>query len=144
MGIFLNLYVIPQRIEPERWRKAYLETLKLIEAYPFMDIVEEKWNGIRYRYTTRTKHVWDTPAQERGGWSTIGDLVTGSRTEWFTPGSDITGYLPRNGVTDNGVDILLTELYGFYDLERPNTVIDIWGKRLMEGKRTCICWQLVV
>ena len=40
MGIFLNLEIMPRKIRPEDWQAVYQESLKLIDAFPFLDVIK--------------------------------------------------------------------------------------------------------
>ena len=56
IGIVINLHLIPRRISPKEWREVYQESLKLVEAYDFMDRVEARRNGLRLSH----KHISET------------------------------------------------------------------------------------
>ena len=109
MGIHINLDIVPQRITEEKWHKVYQESLKLIEAFPFMDMVKRKKGDCEYVCGTRTKNRTGIFENECFGWHSIGDMDTGSNTEDFIMYDDIRMYMRGNDKSDNGVDILLEQ-----------------------------------
>ena len=71
IGIVINLHLIPRRISPKEWREVYQESLKLVEAYDFMDRIEARRNGLRYFFARKSK---DRPLflnRECPGWLRI-------------------------------------------------------------------------
>lgn len=122
MGVYLYLSILPGRITAEAWHSVYRETLTLLEKYPFLDQVERGGHW----YAHRAEHREDLFPDGCGGWRTIGDMVTGGRTEDFMLADDISHY--DKGVADNGRDILL---YGLQELvtDSPTGVSLIWGNK---------------
>ena len=51
MGIAISLNIIPRRISPEKWRQVYRESLKLLEAYDFMEKIRARRNGLTYFFS---------------------------------------------------------------------------------------------
>lgn len=124
MGVFINLHIIPNRIDPEDWRAVYRETLTLIHAFPFLSRVRGE-DGFPYAArTTETKDLADGCT----GWYVDGDMRNGSNMESYQLVEDIQNYQQRENGEDNGYDILLD---GLYDLEvgHPQCSINIWGNK---------------
>ena len=97
IGIVINLHLIPRRISPKEWREVYQESLKLVEAYDFMDRIEARRNGLRYFFARKSK---DRPLflnRECHGWFAVGDLRTGEGTGEFMLSEDIHAYMPDEG-----------------------------------------------
>jgi hypothetical protein len=67
MGVFIYLNMDRDRIDPQDWKAVYRETLKLINAYPFLSRVRGEDGLI---YAKRTEHMermedWD---EDVAGW----------------------------------------------------------------------------
>lgn len=129
MGIFINLMIIPQRISREKWASVYKETLRLVEAYDFMDKIEGRRNGLQYFYARKTEDRANLFGKGCHGWHSVGDMRTGCNTEDYTLYADINAYLPEAQTEDNGADILLCGLRHMADIDKPNTCINIWGNQ---------------
>ena len=41
MGIFIKLKIVPDKISVSSWDSTYKEAIQLIQAYPFLDIVNQ-------------------------------------------------------------------------------------------------------
>lgn len=42
MGIYIYLDIVPERITQEQWKEVYNKSLKILDEFPFMDIVKKK------------------------------------------------------------------------------------------------------
>ena len=93
MGVFLNLYISPDQIQAEDWKRVYQETLILLDKFPFLDRVEDE-NG--YRYERNTAHR-EKVARGYAGWETCGDILNGSNMEAFFLIEDIEYYRKTGG-----------------------------------------------
>ncbi len=129
MGIFINLSIIPGRIPAEEWRRVYQESLRLVEAYDFMDKVEGERNGLSYVYAEKSRDRENLWGKCCHGWHSVGDMRTGFNTEDYMLYEDIHAYLPQTRAEDNGADILLNRLYYMDDIEKPGGCINIWGNK---------------
>jgi len=110
MGINIYLRIFSERITQEQWQAVYEESLKLLEAFPFMDVIIKEKNGKKYRCGTRTKSRKIKSDQDCLGWHTIGDMTNGSTTESFTLYNDIREYQYGLNVESDRSDILLSRL----------------------------------
>ena len=133
IGIVINLHLIPRRISPKEWREVYQESLKLVEAYDFMDRIEARRNGLRYFAAQKSK---DRPLfmnREGHGWLAVGDLRTGEGTGEFMLSEDIHTYMPDEGSKrqrkDRGEEILLNCLEGMKGVKKPQGCVNIWGNQ---------------
>ena len=133
IGIVINLHLIPRRISPKEWREVYQESLKLVEAYDFMDRIEARRNGLRYFFAQKSK---DRPLfmnREGHGWLAVGDLRTGEGTGEFMLSEDIHAYMPDEGTRrqrkDRGEEILLNSLEGMNGVKKPQGCVNIWGNQ---------------
>lgn len=129
MGIFIDLKIIPQRIAPDKWKKVYQDSLRLIDNYAFMDRMEAERNGLTYSYAARTKDRENLFGMGYHGWNSIGDMRTGANTENFVLYGDIHAYLSESQAKDNGADILSAGLSGMDDITKPSCCMNIWGNK---------------
>ena len=114
MGIYICLEIAPKRIEPENWRKAYHESLRLVENYPFLDICFKEYYGKKYEFACRTAHKKKNEQDDFGYWETCGNMLHGQNTEWFGVYEDLNQYrsiFPSQKDTIEEPDILLAQ-YG--------------------------------
>lgn len=127
MGISIHLHIAPERIGAKEWKAAYEETLRLIGEYPFIDIITEERNGIRYLYTKRTAHRACIDGKGFDGWRSAGDMASGVNTGDFYLYSRIEAYRYEELEEDNGRDILLNQLQEADEEAKVNVCYDIWG-----------------
>ena len=52
MGIYIYLDIVPERITQEQWKEVYNKSLKILDEFPFMDIVKKEKNG---KFLTKTE-----------------------------------------------------------------------------------------
>lgn len=136
MGIHVNLDIVPQRISQEQWHEVYQESLKLVEAFPFLDVITRSRNGYEYRCGTRSKSRRGVYRHECYGWYSIGDMETGSNTEDFEMYDNIRVYMEGRLEEDNGIDVLLERA----DMEEgryPSCVRNVFGGKT-QGERSHI------
>lgn len=125
MGIVINLDIIPRRISPERWRGVYRETLRLLEAYEFMEKIRARRNGLTYFCAGRTRDRENLLEMGCHGWIASGDLRTGESTQEFPLLEDVCAYMP--GARDSGGEILLNALEGVRGAGKMPACVNIWG-----------------
>lgn len=133
MGIVINLHLLPHRIRPEEWERVYRESLKLVEAYDFMDRIEARCNGLCYFFACKTRDRTGFWKPEGHGWLSVGDLRTGEVTGEFMLVRDIHAYLPEKMVKDHGEEILLHALTGIKGIRKPQGCVNIWGGQTKGG-----------
>ncbi len=94
MGVTIDLLVDFGYVSQAQWESVYDETLKLIDAYPFMDkIVDESTYRETFIYADRTRDRFLSPwYPDRRGWYTIGDLESFDHAESFMLARDVTFY----------------------------------------------------
>lgn len=142
MGIVINLYLIPHRIAPEEWRKVYQESLKLVEAFDFMDRIEARRNGLQYFFARKSEDREGFLSSGGHGWLSVGDLRTGEVTGEFMLAEDIQAYLPGKPVKDQGEEILLNGLEGIEGIKKPRGCVNIWGGQTRGG--SCHIYLLAI
>lgn len=129
MSIVINLIVIPQRISPDRWKEVYDESLRLLQAYDFMDRFPAQKNGFTYDYAEKSRDVENFLESGYHGWRSVGDMRTGDNTEDYILFGDIHAYLSSKKQTDNGREILLGVLKDMKVPKKPRGCINLWGGR---------------
>ncbi len=132
MSIVINLMAVPRRISPDKWTEAYEESLRLLQAYDFMDRFSAQRNGLAYDYAERSRDVDNFLDSGHRGWRSVGDMRTGDNTEEFIVFGDIHAYLPPEQGADGGGDILLSILddgKGIGAAAEPERCVNLWGGR---------------
>ncbi len=71
MGIYIALDIYPNRISQEKWKIAFDETVRLLNAYSFMDKVVDEKNGLKYTYLTKSRYKKHLYEGYYGGWHII-------------------------------------------------------------------------
>ncbi len=128
MESVINLKIIPQRISSAEWENVYQESLRLVEAYDFMDRVGTVRNGRKYFYAEKTKDRENLDGRGCHGWRSVGDMRTGDNTEEYLLFEDICAYMPEDGAQDGQEDILLDGLWeGKGGSGRNPSCGNIWG-----------------
>jgi hypothetical protein len=129
MGIFINLYLAPERIEPAAWNAVYQESLQLVNAFPFLICIQDA-DG--YLYARRTEHIKDL-SKGYAGWRSEGDLRDGANTESYQLLDDIQYYREyreryfTNGEDSYGGEILLDKLVDEqWKPKYPQKTVNIW------------------
>ena len=85
MGISISLQVDFQHVSQAKWESVYRESLRLIEAYPFMDkIVDKETFKTTFFYVDRTRERRLAPwYPDTQGWYVIGDMQSFAHAESF-------------------------------------------------------------
>ncbi|KUP09891.1 hypothetical protein Q73_01295 [Bacillus coahuilensis m2-6] len=104
MGTYINLSIIPNSISILDWDQVYDESLKLVNAFPFADVVEREFFG--YELPIYVK-AFEKIGQERH-WVIRGDLQSKRFAENFTLYRDISHYQSAK-LESNQKDILFEE-----------------------------------
>lgn len=129
MSIVINLIVIPRRISPDKWKEVYEESLKLLQAYDFMDRFPAQRNGLTYDYAAKSRDRENFLNTGYHGWRSVGDMRTGGNTEDYILFGDIHAYLSSSRRPDNGREILLGLLEDMKAPEKPRGCMNLWGGR---------------
>ncbi|MFW6281056.1 MAG: hypothetical protein ACOC2I_04295 [Halanaerobium sp.] len=107
MGITLGLAVNPQNIDPTEWRHSYLQTIKLIDAYPAMTLRKENYLGEeRLVYSSTIERNIDN--LKKRYWSVCGNAELKTHAESFMLHSNIKYYDSWRSYNED--DILFTYL----------------------------------
>lgn len=137
MGIFLNLEIMPWKIRPEDWQAVYQESLKLVDAFPFLDVVKKSKNGRDYVCGTRSRSRTGIFGRECQGWRSVGDMETGSNTEDYILYSDIHEYLHGEGGPGSDEADILAVLMDASDWRQPENTTNVFGGKT-QGERSHI------
>ncbi len=84
MGVYLNLDVMPDQIDPKAWTLVYAETLKLLHGYPdpLIGLHRDHLQGARrIYYSENLEHQMDHPAEHH--WEVVGDRGSWETGETF-------------------------------------------------------------
>ncbi|MEO5331102.1 MAG: hypothetical protein H7839_03700 [Magnetococcus sp. YQC-5] len=111
MGIFVNLNIFPERINPEAWHSAYLESLRLLQAWPskILGLREETVGGHeRLTYSSNFEHHPDE--WKKRHWKVEGDQESCQFGETFELYGDLDRYSRPAEVIERDQDPLLTNL----------------------------------
>lgn len=76
MGVYIYLNILPDKIGEKEWENVYEESLKLIQAYSFMDSsVDVETYGIPWRYAhcAEEKEMETDFNEASKGWHVFGD-----------------------------------------------------------------------
>lgn len=88
MGVSLFLEALPEKINKREWEKVYLETLKLVRAYPFSMLKEIDIHGEKVPAISLAVEQED----ENRYWKISGDFVSMKRGETFMLYKDLNNY----------------------------------------------------
>lgn len=109
MGGYIRLEILPLEMEPVEWERVYEESLLLVGAYPFLDLlVDEETYQVLWSYVDRSR---ERPLKQAGnglGWHVFGDEVSLQTGESFELVRNLEVYrsrLPRRG-RGSGTDVL--------------------------------------
>lgn len=84
MGVYIRLKLLPYEMNQKEWEQVYEESLLLLEAYPFLDLLEdEETHRISWVYVDRAK---ERPLKQAGGelgWHVFGDEMSLQTAESF-------------------------------------------------------------
>lgn len=84
MGVYIRLKILPNEMEPAEWERVYEESLLLLEAYPFLDLIlDEETHKVMWSYMDRSR---ERPLKQAGGglgWHVFGDEISLQTAESF-------------------------------------------------------------
>ncbi|MBV7276438.1 hypothetical protein I6U48_26515 [Clostridium sp. PL3] len=100
MGVYINLDIVPSKIDKEEWESVYLESLELIKAYPLASIIREDIG--------RSKRLVLEKAREQGYgenrfWSVSGDIESKQIGENFILYKNLEKYSRGNGAINKDI-----------------------------------------
>lgn len=103
MGISIRLNINPARINNHDWESMYQESLKLLEAYDFMDKIVDKetFKGFAWIYGDKAKERRLALPKDAIGWYVFGDVVTMETGENFTLRKDLNTYKQETQENEN-------------------------------------------
>ncbi len=108
MGVNINLYVSSKKINPEKWKEVYEESVYLINNYPdeAMSLKYEPtdYDGKRY---VLTKDVERNKDNEERCWQIVGDFKTHQKAESFIVYYDFNKYLKKSSDNLKSYDDIL-------------------------------------
>ncbi|MBF0462441.1 MAG: hypothetical protein HQL87_13735 [Magnetococcales bacterium] len=111
MGIFVNLNIFPERINPEAWRSAYLESLRLLQAWPAKILgLRKETVGSHERLTYSSNFEHHPDEWEKRHWKVEGDQESCQFGETFELYGDLNRYSRPAEVIERDQDPLLTNL----------------------------------
>jgi hypothetical protein len=120
MGIFINLHFDPTGVKKETWEEVYIETLQLVEAWDFCDIIFDTttYPGANWRYLVKAAER----QHEYGlGWYFFGNLSTLHMAEDFILYKNLDYYQESFRGEILNQDTLPTDIYAqlarFYDYD---------------------------
>jgi hypothetical protein len=109
MGGYIRLEILPMEMEPVEWERVYEESLLLVGAYPFLDLlVDEGTYRVLWSYVDRSRERPLRQAENGFGWYVFGDEVSLQTGEPFELLRNLEVYrsrLPRGG-WGRGTDVL--------------------------------------
>lgn len=124
MGVNIYLDILPHEITEDEWEEVYEETLQILSAYPFVDIVtDQDTYNCNWRYMTRTKERTIRFIDNEVGWHTVGDEVTLRTAESFALARNLNYYRKNTSQERNCHDILFSKTWRLGDI--PNQLKDI-------------------
>lgn len=133
MGIYLDLRIVPARIEQSEWKKVYEESLLLVQAYPFVRLKLEKFQGLpRLIYSSKVEEKNLDGASRN--WMVCGDAQSKKTGEEFSLESDLSRYdsvINSNDRKNKKRDLLLVD---FDDAEEDNENKKIEFKSIFSNK----------
>lgn len=95
MGVYIGLDIITNRIDALKWEAVYKETLQLLQAYPFADLITEDVDGLQRVVLDKAKEQYENDHGETiRYWKTCGDLDTKEMGETFQLYGNINRYIP--------------------------------------------------
>lgn len=92
MGIFIKLEIVPDKISLDSWNSTYKEAVKLIQAYPFLDIVSQDLDNCSWNYADTPTETPIQYCQNNIGFRLFGDLITMHTAESFELIKDLNYY----------------------------------------------------
>jgi hypothetical protein len=113
MGISIRLNINPARIDHYEWESMYQESLKLLEAYDFMDKIVDKetFKGFAWIYGDKAKEKKLSLPKDAIGWYVFGDVVTMETGENFVLRKDLNTYIQETPKNENCFEEIYLYLY---------------------------------
>ena len=111
MGIFINLNIFPERIDPGAWRSVYLESMRLLQIWParILGLRKETIGGHeRLTYSSNFEHYLDE--WEKRHWKVEGDQESCQFGETFELYGDLGRYSRPAEVIERDHGSLLANL----------------------------------
>lgn len=102
MDAYISLYIYPQRIDSEKWKKIYEETVSVLPYCSFMDSYCPE--GSKHNYACRTSHRGNLVGEDCGGWRVHGDIVSGIQMPPVCLYDDIECYKYRKADPEKETD----------------------------------------
>lgn len=117
MGIYISLKINPEEISSAQWEETYLESLKLIEEYPFIGLEVQRINGhTRYVYSHHVERK--KLDRTKRHWHINGDSTSKKTGESFILYYDLNHYQRQERETsvdildDSGVTVFYSKTQG--------------------------------
>ena len=109
MGIFIKLKIVPDKISVSAWDSTYKEAIKLIQAYPFLDIVSDETSyNCLWNYADSPSGRPIRYCNNNIGFRIFGDLITMEMAESFELIQDLRYYCDDSESEKGCADILQT------------------------------------
>lgn len=102
MGTYIGLSLLPKGVSQLHWGKVYEESLELLNAFPFADIIEKDYFGLTIPVFVQAKEK----VKQKKFWQFCGDLNSKKYGETFKLYKDISVY-KKSIESDERKDILL-------------------------------------
>lgn len=125
MGIFIYLS-ISDSITREEWKKAYEESLKLVQAFPFYELLEENFYGEQMYCAVPTI---ERERYGETGWHTIGDYETLKGAEDYFLPRELTDREEEGEYTDSLMGIVSAFSQIDWEDERCSHCYQLWGNK---------------
>lgn len=116
MGVFITMDIIPSRIDAEKWKAVFNETVKILNYGRLSRYGVKMIDGHKV-YCTYLSGREDlrypakrTDKEPEYGWKVTGDMLTGDNMEDFALHEDLAWY-GHQDMEDNGADIALAYLF---------------------------------
>ncbi|MCC8397944.1 MAG: hypothetical protein LN569_01260 [Rickettsia endosymbiont of Labidopullus appendiculatus] len=92
MGIFIELKIVPNKINVVDWNSTYDEAKQLINSYPFLDAVGDDSYGCSWTYAVHSSEIPIQYCNNNLGFRMLGDLVSMEMAESFELIKDLNYY----------------------------------------------------
>ena len=127
MGNFINLHIIPDRINRKDWLAVFRQSLDLVAASPLLACAKNN-DGLMYiELTENTKNSINGDT----GWCSVGGIHNDTIAEPYQLIEDIYYYQQWKPQQDNGYDILLDGLHSL-EIDHPQCSVNIWGNKTQD------------
>lgn len=113
MGVYIRLEILPNEMDPQEWERVYEESLLLLEAYPFLDLLlDEETYRVIWAYVDRARERPLPQVGGKRGWHVFGDEISLQTAESFELVRHLDVYRSRVARAGDtyGKDILATML----------------------------------